>query len=74
MADLDYERAACPMCGARTLEEASTLCQPYQTEDGDAFCDGDKADDEGFILQMSAAGAARLDAWVDAQLKIEGLL
>lgn len=65
----EMERAACPRCGARTEDEASTLCKPDTGPWGDYDCPGDQSDDDGFILQPTAAALKRLDDWGTEQVE-----
>lgn len=72
IADPDYERAPCPTCGAVTVNEAALKCRPQQTQDGENFCAGDRNDEQGFLLQMTAAAIKRLDDWVTEEARREG--
>lgn len=63
---LQYERAPCPWCGAKTEDEAGTMCKPKSDQTGEVSCAGD-FDAAGFSIAPTAASLAALDAWIDRQ-------
>lgn len=76
-----YRPSACPRCAAKTLAEAETRCQPWQTPSGDYECPGEtgclnpfgiKWDAHGNACELTrrcaAAEGRKLDAWVRDQL------
>lgn len=66
----EYERAPCERCGAATLDEAETRCQPWSDQSGEYYCavPEDDVDGEGFLLRPTSLFYERMNAWVDEQL------
>lgn len=63
-----YERAACPGCGATTVDEAERLCRPRTDETGEVSCAGGELNDgDGYLLQPRPDDLKRFDDWIDAQ-------
>ncbi len=81
-----YRASACPRCKATTLDDAETVCQPWQDESGEYSCPGDdsilnpfsvKWTTEGRACELTKASAKAeakaLDDWVSAEIARMGL-
>jgi len=64
MPGLVYVPTPCPTCGARTLDQANTLCRPIEDQTGERSCEADFNDD-GVSEQPTPESLAARDAWID---------
>lgn len=78
--DHRYRPSACPRCGAKTVDEAGTMCRPSPMSDtGDYWCPGDEPhnpfgirwDTKGRACQLTNESAKRearmLKEWCEGQ-------
>lgn len=67
---LDWKPALCPQCGARTEDEAETLCLPTSDETGEYSCPGgERSDAQGRLLQPTPESLLAMDRRIDAEVR-----
>jgi len=64
--------ATCPVCGARTVEEANGRCQQKQDVTGDYECPaGMEEDDAGNLTLPTSESLAAIDAAIERLMETE---
>ena len=64
---LEYKRAPCPQCGARTYRQAETRCRPTRDMTDEYTCPGDDGHEwpDGYLRQPTKESIRRLNDWTE---------
>jgi hypothetical protein len=65
---VEFKRAACSKCGAKTETEAGRLCRPVQDISGEYECPGE-FDPSGYCVVPTKESLKALDQWCQRQME-----
>lgn len=66
-----FERTPCSRCGSANTADAATRCRPSRDESGESTCPATLEDAAGYFLQETPASLAALDAWIEADRRLD---